>query len=356
MLRPEQQSERVWNLMNSGKRVAELHLDHFAQADELVLSPEVSENETIDALRLTASHAFRYLVSRYYTSGPLKVTRTSDYLPEVSESVLRDVGMPDIVRDMNKDNLSKALAETRIDVTYAQVNTLDEAVNTALSQIEAPLLYKVGPSNENLKEHIIGFGTLQPFEFVGWHSMFHPRDDLDLYIVPSYHPVMRGMNDRYLINGDTDALIGGRAIRSVYAPAGSREGNNGFAISSWDHVNHPYKAAGSVITVRASATKSLSAEGIDEIKSVVSSLLQLDNEYMAVSGGFRPEYTYPQNVADIFGITTSMWEGKARGSEGFCVWAYNVLKEEGQLQDAYIPKWFTAEGWKEAYERYSLAK
>ncbi len=189
--------------------------------------------------------------------------------------------------------------------------------------------------------------------------MSKPRSGAyNLHIIPDYHPVMNGVESIGLINGDTDANIPGNAVRSIYCPedAQASDPSKNFS-TSWNHVKHPYYAKGQSFSVRLITTKIRSAEGMEELTQILRSTLGLDKKYVGVSGGFRAPLQCGHNRLLATGRRSPWPQAEygrngniVRGSEQYCVWAYRVLTEEGQLEKAYVPSWFQSEGWLQTYE------
>jgi hypothetical protein len=159
---------------------------------------------------------------------------------------------------------------------------------------------------------------------------------------------MQGQHYSNLINGDTDALISGDAVRSVCAPAESTatEQHNIFG-ASWTKTLHPVKAEGQSFEVTISPRHVLSEKGVSTVVSLLADALGSTNTYVGVSGGFRSSYTHPANAVRRYGIRPA--RGEARGSEGHCAWTYHTLQAEGKLAGSYVPEWFISEGWLKAY-------
>lgn len=201
----------------------------------------------------------------------------------------------------------------------------------------------------------VKFKAKAPYRFTFWKSESRPNRDYEqLHLVPSYHPVMKGWREHRLVNGDTDALIRGSAVHSIYCPRASKEDTGRKTFSShWAHVNHPYRASGQWVRFTVDTVKLCSREGVEELAGILRASLMLGQEYIAISGGFRA----PMQCAHNRLLETkrrSPWphagsrsEGGhvARGSEEHCVWAYRTLLHEGVLKNSYVPEWFEQEGW-----------
>ena len=169
---------------------------------------------------------------------------------------------------------------------------------------------------------------------------------------------MSGRESVGLVNGGTDSYISGNAVRSIYCPedAQALDSSNNFG-TSWNHVKHPYYAKGQSFRVSLITTKVRSAEGMRELTKLLRAILGLGNEYLGISGGFHAPLKSDHNRLLEIGRRSPWPQAEyerggniARGSEQHCVWAHRVLKEEGQLEKAYVPLWFVDEGWLQIYE------
>ncbi len=192
-------------------------------------------------------------------------------------------------------------------------------------------------------------------EFTFWKSDNWPdkESSSDLHIVPDYHPSSPSQGRKscgLLINGDTNALIRSTTISSVYSPKEARQQKDDFG-TSWGYLKHPCKAAGKSFqfTLRGfyHATKELVDDAVQLILSTLGA--HPTGEYVGISGGFRSSYDFPENIANRTGRQLPCKE-RPRGSEKHCMWTYDVLKEEGELEKAYIPDWFTNENWVEFFQ------
>jgi hypothetical protein len=273
----------------------------------------------------------------------------------LSAAILQDSVVLENVAEMDMPTLKEALHHTNVEVVSAAVLTVEEAIETALSdpRLQAlPVVHMVGRQSQASRLQHVAFSVDQPAQFRIWHNVGEPGSAFDLYIVPAYHPDMTNKTCVGLINGSTDALVRGKAIKSISAPPASCDGyRGGLWSASWNYVTHPYYGAGSMIMIQVSPTEVLSSEGIAEIRTILLAMLEQEDTYVSVSGGFYGPYDHPQNIARRTGLRISTWNHKVRGSEGFCVWAYQVLSVENELDGAYVPTWFQSEGWASAYER-----
>jgi hypothetical protein len=251
------------------------------------------------------------------------------------------------------DVLKAAYVEV-VDVATLKLGTAIEQALASPGLRDVDISFELGHGFGYDQLQSVTFRVKPPHQFRLWHSLSSPGGGLDLDVVPGYHPVMTGRESVVLVNGDTDAVICGQAIRSVKAPPASlyHSRSSSFLWSTWPYVNHPFYAAGNEIVLDMSQVTSLTPAGIEEIRVFVAGMLELQNSYIAISGGFRGPYEHPDNVRSKAGLRVGSYGGKARGSEGRCVWAVEVLQREGALSQAYVPSWFYTEGWQDAYQRF----
>lgn len=346
-----------WIVTEGVRPVAVLMMDRVAQLDEVLLCPGIREKERLTIVRLAASHVMRYVVRRQTGDVLLLATYTGRADLGRSAELLQDGVVPDEVAALTEAQLTKKLRSMGIDIIVGEALTIGPAINAVLGDPKLKdVSFTVG---ENLygSLHPVTFKVKGKQSFCGWHDVDQPGGAMDLYIIPSYHPCMvKGKEGARSVNGSTDALIRGEAVNAIHAPKGSHASNRSYGFGSWSHMKHPFYAEGKEIVLDISATKVLSAEGMAELKQVLFALLGVNSTYLRVIGGFNGPYSYPESVARSAGIRTSAWQGKVRGSEGYCVWAYEVLEKEGKLKGAHVPEWFTEEGWLEAYKRYGRRK
>jgi len=192
-------------------------------------------------------------------------------------------------------------------------------------------------------------------EFTFWNSNDWPskEDPWNLHIVPSYHPSSPSQGGKLcgqLINGSTDALIRSKTISSVYSPKEARQKEDGFG-TSWHYMKHPYKAAGKSFQFTLRGFYHATKELVDDAVQLILATLRAhpDGNYVGICGGFNSVYDFPENIANRTGRQLPCKE-RPRGSEKHCMWTYDVLKEEGELDKAYIPDWFTNENWVKFFE------
>ncbi|KKR37739.1 MAG: hypothetical protein UT69_C0002G0001, partial [Candidatus Yanofskybacteria bacterium GW2011_GWE1_40_10] len=268
--------------------------------------------------------------------------------------------IPSEIQEMNRETLTRGLRELHISVFAAVHRRAEDAISAAIEQVGvAGLKYEVIPQRMIFDtELMVRFTVEEPNSFTFWHSQSRPGGGFDLYIVPAYHPVMNGKESVGMVNGATDAYIRGNAVRSIYCPedAQATDPSKNFG-TSWNHVKHPFYATGRSMAVKLITTKVRSAESMEELTQLLRAALGLDNKYVDISGGFNAPLKCGYNRIVELGIRSPYPQAEyrrggniTRGSEQHCVWSYRVLKEEGQLEKAYIPSWFIKEGWLKIYE------
>jgi len=308
-------------MFSGGQHIASLYLDYRKKIDALVLYSGTSAEDELAAIRIVAAQA------------------------------LRELGQ---TATMDCDQLLEVLSQHKIACIFDAVESLTEALTTAIAseRVTVPVQFQLGKPSGDRHLRRVTFIVESPARFRVWHNLHRPGPDGDFDIVPGYHPCMNGRLSLGLVNGETDGFVTGLAIDSVYAPEGSAIKQS--FLTSWDGPKHPIYCAGQKIELDVSEALLLSPEGINELVEILVALLELENTYLPVSGGFRGPYEDSRVVAHQAGIRTSSKKGEARGSEGHCVWTYHVLKSEGELEAAHIPPWFLAEGWLDVYARFSL--
>ncbi len=353
-LRPIGLDNSVVGLVHEAAPVALLFRDSWHQISQIVFVPKISDKQALEALRIAASHIRRYAVHRQRANGIFIIETTGEVSAETSRAYLEDGFVDDDILVLDQQELERIIQKIGVEVIHAVAFSFFDVLQIVLCDENlAQLSIDCVPGRD------LGYSCMSeltfkvepPAQFSAWHEVGQPGQGnvLDLYIVPAYHPCMSGKTSGGLINGDTDALIRGEAIRSVHAPAEARLSQKSFSFGTWSQVKHPYRAAGQEITIDVSRTKILSQSGIEELKTFLLAVLGLENTYLAVSGGFRGPHEYPSNVARQAGLRIGTYNGEVRGSEGFCAWAYNVLEQERELEGAYVPRWFKEEGWLAAY-------
>ena len=201
-------------------------------------------------------------------------------------------------------------------------------------------------TKENVLESILYTVSLaqdSPKEFAFWYA---PWSQENLHIVPGYHPASPSQGKKtceLIISKNQNTLLNSSIITSVYSPIEARKQER-FFFSSWENMKHPYKAAGKSFTFALYQPYEYSQELVDAaVDLILTALGHRDGYYVGVCGGFYPPYNPPEHIAAHTGKKLPCNE--LRGTESHCMWTYDVLKEEGVLEEAYVPQWFYEENW-----------
>lgn len=333
--------EPVWKIMLGKRLIALFQMDYSEQLEKIVLMPDVSSEEVLSVLQLGATHVGKYIVNRRHSSMMFNATFTGERSVYVSKAILMEQIIPDEIAAMNSDQILLGLKKSGIETTFAHVRRIGQAIKLALSdpRINIPVNFKLLNSDDAPWQKKVVFTISKKHQFRAWNTVGKGGDD---YIVPLYHPdAAANKESKFLINGATEALIGAKAVRSILAPT-DKNTYSGSLLSSWSRTQHPYYASGNNVGMSISPTKILSLDGIVELTEVLISLLGIENKYLRVSGGFDAP----------FSINVPVRNNSFRGTEAHCIWAYNVLQNEGKLENAYVPRWFITEGW----SKYQLNK
>lgn len=350
---------------------AEIHLDHWEQTDQILIAADAAEEVVLDTLRLAASHVRQYARNRRVAAfGGLMVAEYGNHnLTEADSDKAMDFDLiDDEIRALDRETIEKELDRLDIEVlTFIQpVAEYGLMMAMDILRVDCPALtYDILPQRSCLNDRIrvkltIRRPSNQNFTFWKDESRPRPGQGFDLHVVPSYHPVMYDKREVGLINGATDCLIRGKAVRCIYAPEEARTVEENFG-GSWNRVNHPFYATGTIVELGLIGNYMRTEDGVKRFVEVVRGMLGLDNTYVAVSGGFNPPLKCAHNrLLELGQLDNSPWpraprpyqSGKhvARGSEAHCVWAHRVLTEEGVIDDSYVPQWLYSEGWLGLYE------
>jgi len=362
-LEPKKGHNQLWLVLQNEQIVGEIHLDCYRQVDEVMLFADTSADIQLAVLRLAASHASRYVRSRRTSNFLFTVEHRDDKLTDDDSDRLMQFGeISDAVAAMSRNDVIAALKPIYVEVHTITHRSYDDAMDAAIADVGIEgLTFEVIPEERPIfNTHVkIRFTVKRPHRFIFWKGEIGPFRRDDLHIVAPYHPAMNGKTYGHLINGDTDALIRGSVVRSIFCPEvarAERHRHNSCFGSSWHHVRHPFCATSREVVFKLIYPRLRTAEGVAELSSILKQALGLDPKcYIGVSGGFAPPLRCAHNRIVDLGIESpcqSTWLGSslARGSEAHCVWAHRVLQKEGKLSGAFIPDWFHKEGWLKIYE------
>lgn len=356
-LTPRQVGNSLWYIVNDNVLVAEIHLDHFHQVDEVVLYNSVSEEVQLSILRLSLWHGSAFVRDRTTSAmgGLMRVNRSNpDIGPLESARLMSFDLVPEEANKLDRDEIIKHLHHLGIDIINAQYGFARKAIEHAVRNVGVPnLRFKIIPQRMNFRNEIVlEFEVNKPHRFMFWKWVSAPADER-YHLVPPYHPVMTDGEPVGGVNGSTDAYLGMKAIRAIYCPKAAQYDRHGKNFgSSWNHLNHPFCATGRSFRVRISATKVRSLEGSTELTNLLRAALNMGNAYIRISGGFRPPLKMAYNRLNELGRrdeAEQLRQNNNRGSEPSCVWEYRTLEREGVLAQAHVLSWVADEGWLEIY-------
>lgn len=345
-----------------GAYVGEILLDPWDQVERVLVSSTASEVHKLEVLRLAATHVRRYVRFRTTTAfGCLMKAghRNPALTREDSDRIMLAADVPNDIKAMSHITLTTKLLELNVDVVVVVHRHEQEAIQEAINETGMPISYEISRTRfDGLVQ--VRFKVDMPHVFTFWKGLSKPGQAFDLDIVPAYHPMMNGKSSGGMVNGDTDAFLGNHAIEAIHCPVAAVAGDTSKTLGvTWTHVNHPYYAKGPVFIADISTTKIRSLDGMRKLTEVLRAALELDNQFIEISGGFRAPMRCPHNRLDEIKQssprTREPHDGRSsepRGSEAHCVWSYRVLRMEleGALEKAYIPSWFHREGWLKIYE------
>lgn len=322
-----------------------LTFDIWGKLEEVLLRPSrpgfasFDKQRNLEVLQIAASYMMRQAQGDQTTPDNRQIGDDSS-----SYSGLLSAGefiLPAVVPMTDKE-LQKGFKNLGIGVVTGAGEMIATVIKIALRDLDLGIGFALGELTDFPQPQMVTFTAPDQQQFYAWMSL-----NQSLHIIPADHPEFNGMTQAFLVNGAMNSLITGQAVESVFAPQGSSlVTTGGGPVSTWSSVTYPFYSKGDEITLSLSGEDLLSREGVDELKRVLLALLGVNNTYVAVSGGFNSPYTSSSNVARAAGIS------HARGSEDWCVWAYETLAHEGRLDNASIPDWFFTEGWLEAYGQY----
>lgn len=345
-------------------RIAEIYLDHHCQVEQVVLSNDAIEEHRLDVLRLAVHHVANFVRHRTSSAmGGLLVGKHTNYelTSADSDALMSFDAIDDSLKHTDYRALVNTLQASRIDVLVAKYHFWQDGLREAVEAVGVPgLICTVSKAREIFGTISVTFevrGKDKVFEF--WKSESKPRrpSTHELYIIPPYHPAMQGMHYEFLVNGATDAMVSGNAIRAVHCPTNQQSQKRDIFGSTWSHVGHPCRVTAKSFEVDILPLHVRTQSGIEEVTRFLRSALRLNDMYVGISGGFQPPMKCPDNRLLEIGRQSPYPNASnernghlARGSEAHCVWTYRTLEEEGVLDKAYIPPWFKEEKWLDIYE------
>ncbi len=356
--------ERTWVAVRpDGETAALFRLDLYAQVERLLLrTAEATERRL--CLELALAHAISFVRERRWSNILFTRLHRDPNLTPADSDCLMDFGLiPARVSSLNDVDLERSL-KGLVEVLHAESAEPDGAFAATLREVEEAtgrrVLIEQAAHCGYPADHASVTFALAPGhgEFRFWRTCGEPpRHERDLehmlYILPAYHPAARRQAQAFLINGDTEALIRGHeaAVYSILAPPDSCAGRPGLLSTSWSRQRHPYRSSGPRFTATVDLLMVMTGDGQRGLRSLLLAALEHNGNYIAVSGGFRPNHLeYPSNViARRAHLSQGVPRREARGSEAICVWEYRTLQAEGELERATVPPWFLREGWLDLY-------
>jgi hypothetical protein len=362
--------DRVWIVSNGKGSVAEIHLDYWGQVGEVVLYADTSHDIQLQVLRLAASHVQKFVRKRTgYGMGDLIDVRSGDINLTIfqSHSLMDFAYIPEAIQKLDRETIVRELHLLQVHVVIAVHKTVEEAVDAALFRVGVVgLRYSVIRQQSIFdKEIALQFSVNKPDRFIFWKRESIPiGQGWDLHVVPHYHPVMSGWKAIGMVNGTTDAYIGGNAVRSICCPKAAQSDRHGRNFgSSWGRMKHPFYATGRSMGIGLTKTKVRSKEGVEELTELLRASLGLKKQYVEISGGFRAPLKCAHNRLLEINRRSPYLKAKysrdghvARGSEEHCVWAYRTLTDEGVIEKSHVPAWLLSEGWLEIYEGAEVSR
>lgn len=345
---------RQWNVVICDEICAQIHLDYNKQINKVVfMNNDVNIHRWVKELAL--SHAIQFVMHRAPMSCQLLAILPERDLTEYTcENLMNFDKIPQGVIAMNNDDLDMYLSKF-VSVVEGRFATPEEMLGSLLLEIKeqegVELEIKKAAWNfngENIKATFEIQDGINKFRV--WKNSDGPttNNEYRLNFTAPYHPVMQGKESIGLINGSTDAYIGGSdiGIYSIYSPEEARTSER--SLGSWSYINHPFYAEGETLGIEFSAVLCMAQNGYQNLFNILVAALNRGNKYISVSGGFDCPFDHVSNVLNRKGVESPTGKHGAydyRGSEGNCVWEHQVLEAEGQLGKAIFPSWFLKEGW-----------
>ncbi|MBP9827296.1 hypothetical protein KBC99_02340 [Candidatus Saccharibacteria bacterium] len=313
--------------------IASIGLDPWEQVAKVLLMPAITEDEMEYVLRLAGSHIRNFVRHRDtpVLGGLMRAEHRNHTLTnDMSHEMLVTQQIDEEAMTSPIEDIKEMCKQLYIPIIVAVFINIEEAIAAILAdpRLDGKIKYEAGEL-DFMGETGLTVYTDVDSGFRFWHSvMIMDGGRFDLDVVPLYHPIQQVNRHAVgLVNGDTDAYIRGRSVRSIYAPEKARVDGSSWA--TWSQINHPLYAVGPSFGLKIIPWELLSQEGADSLKDVLLGALEIDGKYVAISGGFRAPA----------GTPTIHHSDERLGSEERVYWAIQVLKEENELEGAHIPHW-----------------
>lgn len=354
--------EKKWEIRQGKNLVAEIYPGYESQVETVLFYGEDPVFQRKIKL-LALSHAVQYVKSREPIRRVLLANLPERELKEYTADNLMDFAkIPEQMSVFADEDLDKFLGEFAQVVISSGLKSLNQVFEKLLAEIKEKYGVTITaeiPSNEHDDEWIeVELLIEGDQKFCFWKDADNPHHeyfDLNtaLFIVPSYHPILKGYKGVGLVNGSTDYYIKNpkKGVRQIFCPIEARRKEKSWG-SSWNESSHPFYAKGSSFVMEVSSILCLSKSGYEELMEVVTAALNKNRTYIAVSGGFNSPYDHPGNILQKKGIPSPAGRHGSynyRGSENTVVWEYRVLEKEGELAKSFVPSWLKREGWLNIY-------
>jgi hypothetical protein len=329
--------DRSADVQRGEKKVATLVLDYRYQLKAVVIFPTATATEREQVLRLAGSHAARYVVNRErlaFGGLMIETSRNSRLTTYDSHALLSFEEVDEHVAETPVTDIEAGLKRLNVPVITAAYSTptaalmaafLDERLGGAVAVANAAVDHS---GDIDLEVAVTG----EDAQFRFWHQVSMPSTPggWALNVVPAYHPVRDRRRDQvFLVNGDTDALLTGDAVRYIRSPEESWTAPPSGLFGTWSYMKHPFYAAGRSFSLKVVPMHIMAAKGVEDLVKLLLGALEREGKYVAISGGFiAPDGTAPVRHP-----------GRQHGTERFCAWALEVLSREGAGADAFVPEW-----------------
>lgn len=343
---------KEWMIAIGGQTIGKINLDYNNQVQVVTLYGCNPDNQR-KVKELALSHGIQFVIHRSPMRSQLLALAPERDLEEYTcDNLMSFDKIPKAIKLLDDVALDKYLAELA-DVVNGKFTDLATMLDELFTEIrkDCGIKLRLSDAKRSFLDNVVLTIMVSEadFPFKIWKCADGANDPHRLHITPPYHPVMSGKKSFCLINGHTDAYIGGdqKVIRSVYSPEKSKKD----LFSSWSR--HPFFMESRTLAIEICPTLSLSEMGYQTLLGFVRAALNQGDSYVAVSGGFDSPYEHMTKVLKRKGIKSPAGRHGSydyRGSEDDCVWEYRTLEAEGQLAGALIPSWFMDEGWLAIYE------
>jgi hypothetical protein len=350
--------DQEWSVTVNDAVIGQINLDYQNQVETVTLFGRNPKHWRM-VKELALSHAIQFVIRRSPIKTEILALAPERELSEYTcDNLMSFDKIPEAIKLLDDKTLDQYLRDFAnvVDCKFISIGEMLESLIKEVYDYCGVLIGIIDLKRTFMADVVLTFYCGEPnHSFKIWKSCESSdwNGDSRLHLTPPYHPVMLDKESYCLINGDTNAYIGGSniGIKNVYAPEEAR--TEGSLFGSWSSLNHPFYTESKTLSLEICPTISISEVGYEALLGFLLSALNYGKFYVSVSGGFRSPYDYPSNVLNrkkIKSPTKIHGSSNCRGSEHDCVWQYQTLEAEGQLAGALIPSWFHNEGWLTIYE------